>query len=215
MAADESCREREDGSQCSRHWGVLVGFYSILLVGCCFFWCPHKIIHQNSMIYKRTYLCFLRMDFKDFCRYFTDVVVCRLVERNLLWPSSHWKEVRHYGEWAPAPASLGSPPPTTVLHNNHTLSLGRNNVKPGGTKQRGNRKEARLGESQQRGGRRCEQNKAVKKATKEDEGGEVGGWEAQMDKRSRCGGCINHRDTFLHNPQVTLKWKVFQLVQDF
>ncbi|XP_019129892.2 calpain-5 isoform X1 [Larimichthys crocea] len=141
------------------------------------------------------------MDFKDFCRYFTDVVVCRLVERNLLWPSSHWKEVRHYGEWAPAPASLGSPPPTTVLHNNHTLSLGRNNVKPGGTKQRGNRKEARLGESQQRGGRRCEQNKAVKKATKEDEGGEVGGWEAQMDKRSRCGGCINHRDTFLHNPQ--------------
>ncbi|KAG8006176.1 Calpain-5 [Nibea albiflora] len=141
------------------------------------------------------------MDFKDFCHYFTDVVVCRLVERNLLWPSSHWKEVRHYGEWAPAPTSLGSPPPTTVLHSNHTLSLGRNNVKPGGTKQRGNRKEARLGESQQRGGRRCEHEKAVKKATKDDEGGEVGGWEAQMDKRSRCGGCINHRDTFLHNPQ--------------
>uniref|UniRef100_A0A8C3G8A5 Si:dkey-19b23.13 n=1 Tax=Cyclopterus lumpus TaxID=8103 RepID=A0A8C3G8A5_CYCLU len=64
------------------------------------------------------------MDFEDFCHYFTDVVVCRLVERALLWPSSHWREVRH-----------------------------------------------------------------------------VGGWEAQMDKRSRCGGCINHRDTFLHNPQ--------------
>uniref|UniRef100_A0A8D3A6C0 Si:dkey-19b23.13 n=1 Tax=Scophthalmus maximus TaxID=52904 RepID=A0A8D3A6C0_SCOMX len=61
------------------------------------------------------------MDFEDFCRYFTDVVVCRLVERALLWPSSHWREVRR--------------------------------------------------------------------------------WEAQADKRSRCGGCINHRETFLHNPQ--------------
>ena len=55
-------------------------------------------------------------------------------------------------------------------------------MKPGGTKQqqqqRGNRKEARLGESQQRkGGRggRCERDKAVKKATEEDDGGEVGG----------------------------------------
>uniref|UniRef100_A0A8C9YCV4 Si:dkey-19b23.13 n=1 Tax=Sander lucioperca TaxID=283035 RepID=A0A8C9YCV4_SANLU len=64
------------------------------------------------------------MDFEDFCHYFTDVVVCWLVERALLWPK-----------------------------------------------------------------------------TKEDDSGEVGGWEAQMDKRSRCGGCINHRDTFLHNPQ--------------
>uniref|UniRef100_A0A8C4GW82 Si:dkey-19b23.13 n=1 Tax=Dicentrarchus labrax TaxID=13489 RepID=A0A8C4GW82_DICLA len=60
------------------------------------------------------------MDFEDFCHYFTDVVVCRLVERALLWPWSHWREVRLYGEWTP---------------------------------------------------------------------------------RSRCGGCINHRDTFLHNPQ--------------
>uniref|UniRef100_A0A667ZUP6 Calpain-5-like n=1 Tax=Myripristis murdjan TaxID=586833 RepID=A0A667ZUP6_9TELE len=63
------------------------------------------------------------MEFEDFCHYFTDVVVCRLAERTLLWPSSHWREVRCYGEWA------------------------------------------------------------------------------QLDKRSRCGGCINHRDTFLHNPQ--------------
>uniref|UniRef100_A0A3B4YGI2 Calpain-5-like n=1 Tax=Seriola lalandi dorsalis TaxID=1841481 RepID=A0A3B4YGI2_SERLL len=62
------------------------------------------------------------MDFEDFCHYFTDVVVCRLVERALLWPSCHWRE--------------------------------RN-----------------------------------------------GGWEPQVDKRSRCGGCINHRETFLHNPQ--------------
>ncbi|XP_073331445.1 calpain-5 [Pagrus major] len=142
------------------------------------------------------------MDFEDFCRYFTDVVVCRLVEQALLWPSSHWREVRRYGEWAPAPTSPEIPPPT-VLHSNHTLSLGRNNANAGGTKQRGNRKEARLGESQQTGnkGGRCERDKAVKKAKKEDEGGEVEEWEAQMDKRSRCGGCINHRDTFLHNPQ--------------
>ncbi|XP_030285779.1 calpain-5 [Sparus aurata] len=142
------------------------------------------------------------MDFEDFCHYFTDVVVCRLVEQALLWPSSHWREVRRYGEWAPAPSSPETPP-AAVLHSSHALSLGRNNGKAGGTKQRGNRKEARLGESPQTGnkGRRCERDKAVKKAMKEDEGGEVEGWEAQMDKRSRCGGCINHRDTFLHNPQ--------------
>ncbi|XP_075968535.1 calpain-5 [Anarhichas minor] len=143
------------------------------------------------------------MNLEDFCHYFTDVVVCRLVERALLWPSSHWREVRRYGEWARAPTTTGTPP-STVLHSNHALSLGKNNTKPGVTKQRGNRKEARLGESQpKKGGEggKCEREKVVKKVTKEDDGGEVGGWEAQMDKRSRCGGCINHRDTFLHNPQ--------------
>ncbi|XP_044041049.1 calpain-5-like isoform X2 [Siniperca chuatsi] len=148
------------------------------------------------------------MEFKDFCHYFTDVVVCRLVERALLWPSSHWREVRHYGEWGPAPTSPGTPP-STVLHGNHTLSLGKSNSKPGGTKQRGNWKEARLGESQQEGGKggRCQRDKAVKEVTKEDDSGEVGGWEAQTDKRSRCGGCINHRDTFLHNPQFMFEVK--------
>ncbi|XP_031707097.1 calpain-5 [Anarrhichthys ocellatus] len=143
------------------------------------------------------------MNLEDFCHYFTDVVVCRLVERALLWPSSHWREVRRYGEWARAPTTTGTPP-STVLHSNHALSLGKNNTKPGVTKQRGNRKEARLGESQpKKGGEggKCEREKVVKKVTKEDDSGEVGGWEAQMDKRSRCGGCINHRDTFLHNPQ--------------
>uniref|UniRef100_A0A087XZ47 Si:dkey-19b23.13 n=1 Tax=Poecilia formosa TaxID=48698 RepID=A0A087XZ47_POEFO len=65
------------------------------------------------------------MDFQDFCCYFTDVVVCRLVQRTLLWPSSHWRETQSYGEWAPSPDA----------------------------------------------------------------------------PRSRCGGCINHRDSFLHNPQ--------------
>ncbi|XP_068569436.1 calpain 5-like isoform X2 [Cebidichthys violaceus] len=143
------------------------------------------------------------MDLEDFCHYFTDVVVCRLVERALLWPSSHWREVRRYGEWARAPTTTGTPP-SAVFHSNHALSLGKNNAKPGVTKQRGNWKEARLGESQpKKGGEggKCEREKAVKKVTKEDNGGEVGGWETQMDKRSRCGGCINHRDTFLHNPQ--------------
>ncbi|CAJ1086160.1 calpain-5-like [Xyrichtys novacula] len=138
------------------------------------------------------------MDFEDFCHYFTDVVVCRLVERTLLWPSCHWREVRLYGEWAPAPASLETPPPA-VLCNSHPL--GRSNAKSGGTKQRGNKKEARLGESQQHRGRGERRDKAVRKVREEEEGGEAGGWEAQMDKRSRCGGCINHRDTFLHNPQ--------------
>ncbi|XP_051918360.1 calpain-5-like [Hippocampus zosterae] len=89
------------------------------------------------------------MDFEDFCGYFTDVVVCRLVERALLWPSSHWREVRCYGEWAPAPAHPGAPPPADRDHE-------------------------------------------------DDVNGDS---EVQMDKRSRCGGCINHKDTFLHNPQ--------------
>uniref|UniRef100_A0A3Q4HSE6 Si:dkey-19b23.13 n=1 Tax=Neolamprologus brichardi TaxID=32507 RepID=A0A3Q4HSE6_NEOBR len=62
------------------------------------------------------------MDFEDFCQHFTDVVVCRLVERTLLWPRSRWREVN-------------------------------------------------------------------------------GVWKVELDKRSRCGGCINHRETFLHNPQ--------------
>ncbi|XP_040038758.2 calpain-5 isoform X2 [Gasterosteus aculeatus] len=142
------------------------------------------------------------MDFEDFCHYFTDVVVCRLVERALLWPSSHWREVRRYGEWAPAPATTATPP-SAVLRGDPSL-----NPKPGVTEQQGNRKEARLGESQQRkGGEGVREKKAVKKAAKEDGGGEAGGWEAQMDERSRCGGCINHRDSFLHNPQFMFEVK--------
>ncbi|KAG7497006.1 calpain-5-like isoform X1 [Solea senegalensis] len=140
------------------------------------------------------------MDFEDFCHYFTDVVVCRLVERALLWPHSHWREERCHGEWAPAPTTPGSPP-SVVLHSNYALTLGKTNIKPGGTEQRGNRKEARLGESQPQKRGRCEQGKTVKKVVKDDGGERNGGWEAQTDKRSRCGGCINHRETFLHNPQ--------------
>uniref|UniRef100_A0AAY4AML0 Uncharacterized protein n=1 Tax=Denticeps clupeoides TaxID=299321 RepID=A0AAY4AML0_9TELE len=65
------------------------------------------------------------MDFEDFCCYFTDMVLCRLVETALLWPKECWREVRSSDR----------------------------------------------------------------------------SWEEQIDKRSRCGGCINHRDTFLLNPQ--------------
>ena len=132
-----------------------------------------------------------------------------MVESSLLWPSSHWREVRCYGEWASAPNS----PPSTVYPSNNTLSLGKTNAKPGETKQRGNRKEARLGEPKGGKGGKREQDKAVKKLKKEEGGAEVGGWEAQMDKRSRCGGCINHRDTFLHNPQVKLR-RILSIFKD-
>lgn len=140
-----------------------------------------------------------RMDIKDFCGYFTDVVVCRLVERALLWPKSHWREERCYGEWTPAPTSPGSSPSSIVLHNNYALTLGKPNIRPEGMEQRGRRREARLGESHQQNRGKCERGKEVKKGLEDNEGGI---WEAQVDKRSRCGGCINHRETFLHNPQV-------------
>ncbi|XP_029932019.1 calpain-5 isoform X2 [Myripristis murdjan] len=147
------------------------------------------------------------MEFEDFCHYFTDVVVCRLAERTLLWPSSHWREVRCYGEWAPAPTTPGASP-STIVPSSHALTLGRNGGKPGGAQQRGDRKEARLGERQQDGQRdmtdkalMSQQQKKVKREHKEEGRALDAGWEAQLDKRSRCGGCINHRDTFLHNPQ--------------
>lgn len=157
------------------------------------------------------------MDFEDFCHYFTDVVVCRLIERTLLWPSSNWSEVSCYGEWTPAPTNPDSPP-ATVQQTNYTLTLGKSYKinKTAGTKQpQGNRKEARLGESQQDEGKRGRCNPG-KTATKEEYFGEVDGlWEAQKDKRSRCGGCINHRDTFLHNPQVEQAKTSSQSAQEF
>ncbi|XP_068611802.1 calpain 5-like [Brachionichthys hirsutus] len=148
------------------------------------------------------------MDFEDFCRYFTDVVVCWMVDRAPLWPGSHWREARSYGEWTPAPSSPGPPPPPppppppAVLRIKASRSAGRNNGKRGGTEQRGKRKEARLGESQQTSkGGRSERDEEVKEAAEENDSGGGEDWEAQTDKRSRCGGCINHRNTFLHNPQ--------------
>ncbi|CAB1345245.1 unnamed protein product [Coregonus sp. 'balchen'] len=156
------------------------------------------------------------MEFEDFCRYFTDVVVCRLVERALLWPRTHWREVRCPGEWAPAPNTPG-----TLLSSRHAPNLGKNTAKPGGLNQtqRGDRKEARLGERQRGGGgggrgvrdggkeKMLVAKEREKKMKRKEEGvkkeGEVdGGWDEQTDKNSRCGGCINHKDTFLHNPQA-------------
>ncbi|XP_066578750.1 calpain-5 [Amia ocellicauda] len=40
------------------------------------------------------------MEFDDFCRFFTDVVVCRRMGRALLCPRPSWREARSYGEWA-------------------------------------------------------------------------------------------------------------------
>ncbi|XP_005749838.1 calpain-5-like [Pundamilia nyererei] len=141
------------------------------------------------------------MDFEDFCQHFTDVVVCRLVERTLLWPRSRWREVSCYREWVLPPPTHGAPPPT-VLQSNPTLTLSKSSNGPGGTKQRGNRKDDRLGESQQEGRKSGRSEPDVNKVTAEKGGGKVNGvWKVELDKRSRCGGCINHRDTFLHNPQ--------------
>lgn len=120
--------------------------------------------------------------------------------------------MRCNGEWAPAPSTPASP--SSALKSDHTLSLGKTNIKPGGTNQQGKWKEAQLGESQQKGQREetCRKDKTRNKLTKEEESGS---WEAQEDKRSRCGGCINHRDTFLHNPQVNLMWTSLDESNDY
>ncbi|XP_033839665.1 calpain-5-like [Periophthalmus magnuspinnatus] len=139
------------------------------------------------------------MEFEDFCHYFTDVVVCRLVEKASLWPRSHWREVSCFGQWAPAPPVLAPAPLLlrTVPQRPPSLKA---------KQQRGNCKEARLGESQGESqgerGRSRQRGKAGPVKSEEHARSQLSGvWDEQMDKRSRCGGCINHRDTFLHNPQ--------------
>ncbi|XP_063043315.1 calpain-5-like isoform X2 [Engraulis encrasicolus] len=154
------------------------------------------------------------MEFEDFCCYFTDMVVCRLAEGSLLWHKDRWREVRCEGEWRPPPRG-GRPkryPPY--------LPPG----KPSSTApyplvwytQRGDRKEARLGECKQEPttGRRRERDQDNRGPARiqDKNGGDAAKkrlcdqavhrrWMAHRDKRSRCGGCINHRETFLHNPQ--------------
>lgn len=139
------------------------------------------------------------MDFQDFCRYFTDVVVCRLAGRTLLWPSSHWREVKCYGEWVPPPPLSPAPPPG-AFHSNTTLSK---NNRPEGTQQGGNRKEAQLGKTLGQGGKRGDYDPRQERRNTDVETNRS--QEELMDRRSRCGGCINHRETFLQNPQVEMK----------
>ncbi|CAL1590891.1 unnamed protein product [Knipowitschia caucasica] len=129
------------------------------------------------------------MEFEDFCRYFTDVVVCRLVEKASLWPRSSWREVSRFGQWTPAPSTPDPPPPPLCTVPRRTPSLKT-------TPQRGNCKEARQGEN-----RRDKVLKDVPQKSNERRSQLSRVWEEQTDTRSRCGGCINHRDTFLHNPQ--------------
>ncbi|KAK7909798.1 hypothetical protein WMY93_014482 [Mugilogobius chulae] len=121
------------------------------------------------------------MEFEDFCHFFTDLVVCRLAEKASVWPRSHWREVNCFGRWTSAPSTPAAPAP---LHLLRTVPHRQPSLKP--KPQRGNCKEARLG-------------RVRAEDSEESDVSEV--WDEQMDKRSRCGGCINHRDTFLHNPQ--------------
>ncbi|XP_028998668.1 calpain-5-like [Betta splendens] len=126
------------------------------------------------------------MDFEDFCGYFTDVVVCRRVKRALLWPRSHWREVRCYGEWAPAPGAAGATPSAVSgARRREAEHLG----------------SSRDRESQHEATREGDAGRRDTQEEEEEEEELTESWEAQTDRRSRCGGCINHRDTFLHNPQ--------------
>ncbi|NP_001373571.1 calpain 5-like isoform X1 [Danio rerio] len=154
------------------------------------------------------------MEFEDFCRYFTDMVVCRLAEKSLLWPQSHWREVCCHGAWT---FTSGIP---TFPSSSYCLNI-KNQRPPSGLQwskqrpaQRRDKKEQRLSERQREGRIQGEkltkidnaeikpkQIKDRKECVKELEGGMEMRWDMQIDRRTRCGGCINHRDTFLHNPQ--------------
>ncbi|XP_066538035.1 calpain-5-like [Hoplias malabaricus] len=168
------------------------------------------------------------MEFEDFCRYFTDLVVCRLVERSLLWPWGHWREMRCSGEWAHAPTDSTDRLPTASTasqpsHSQNAFSSSQWSHPAPVPAPRGDKKEERLGERQLdkrklRGTKEKKKETGEKKArsikagerlpkkigkelrVKEEEMVEEE-WVREMDKRSRCGGCINHRETFLHNPQ--------------
>ncbi|XP_051576338.1 calpain-5-like isoform X2 [Myxocyprinus asiaticus] len=165
------------------------------------------------------------MDFEDFCRYFTDMVVCRLAENSFLCP--HWREVRCPGAWTYA-SGISPMPSSSGCQNfkNQKCSTGPQWSTPMSA-QRGDKKKQRLSERQkdgrsQGGKQKGKENKEVKAKPKKGVQGPIKEqfvrkhngigerrWEKQMDKRSRCGGCINHRDTFLHNPQF-----IFEVVGD-
>lgn len=162
-------------------------------------------------------VCFTRMEFEDFCHYFTDMVVCRLVERYLFWHWGHWRETHCTGEWTHAPLDSTRP---TASRSSHTQKVSSSaQWSPPATALRGDRKEEKLSERQlhERRDHRVKEKKTG--PTQRGEGTTKGkenefqgkekrvvdeSWEHELDKRSRCGGCINHRETFLHNPQVAL-----------
>ncbi|XP_065104662.1 calpain-5 isoform X2 [Paramisgurnus dabryanus] len=158
------------------------------------------------------------MEFEDFCSYFTDMVVCRLPENSLLWSQAHWREVRCMGAWTYKPViphtrscsdhlNIKAQKPSTGLQWSKQMPA-----------QRREQSKQQLSEIQKEEHFQEEkwkkiENQEVKASTlrrghrplkaecKKKTGVGEGRWERQTDKRSRCGGCINHRDTFLHNPQ--------------
>lgn len=172
----------------------------------------HNYFEKHVLTQYCTFIIFLRMEFEDFCRYFTDMVVCRLAEKSLLWPQTHWREVCCQGAWTYA--SGIQPPPSSSCHLNiknqrPSTGLQWSKQRPA---QRQDKKEQRLSERQKEGqiqGQKQKKKEVKPKqikgrrehVKKQAEGMEMR-WERKIDRRSRCGGCINHRDTFLYNPQV-------------
>lgn len=159
-----------------------------------------------------------RMEFEDFCRYFTDMVVCRLTEQSLFWDWDHWRETHCTGEWTHAP--LNSTRPTSSLSSKTQKASKSSQWSLPTNAPRGDRKEERLSERQlhERRDHIVKEKKAIgeqkagpakrgESTTKKNKDGYKGkkveeSWVREMDKRSRCGGCINNKETFLHNPQV-------------
>ncbi|XP_056591775.1 calpain-5-like [Triplophysa dalaica] len=158
------------------------------------------------------------MEFEDFCRYFTDMVLCKLPENNLFWQKTHWREVRCLGAWTYVPgvpltpASAHLPiktqkPSTGLLWSKQMPTQRRDQneqklsqkLKEGQTQGEKKRKRANQGVKER--SLRVEHRPLKEKCVEKPEGLGETRLERQMDKRNRCGGCINHRDTFLYNPQ--------------
>lgn len=149
------------------------------------------------------------------------MVVCRLVERCPLWHWGHWRETHCTGEWTHAPLDSTRPTDsqsskTQKVYSSSQWSLpvivprGEKKEKRLSEKQLHERKENWLKEKKTKDEHKTRPTQKGKRTTRENEDEFQGKekavaeqcWRREMDKRSRCGGCINHRETFLHNPQV-------------